>query len=410
MKEKYISYLIIALIVLSSLVSFLLISKQEKTISDENYHLPVIKEFAKNNYKNKITVTPIPGYHFFVASMIKVFKTDDLAFIRGLSTIIGLFSALVFFKISKNIRKKSSKIKTLQFFFFPIIFPYFFVAFTEAFSLLLILITFYCLLLKKYKLSGIFGILSVAVRQNNIIWLGFFCLYILFKEYPGLVDIKQKKINFQFLKQYLRDIWMFIVGFFLFIIFVIVNKGVTMAEKTMHPLGFYEGNLYFILFLFFIFFLPLNISNFNKIYNLLKKKKIVIFLVILVFIIGISTFVSDHPYNQTHLVWWIRNRILSHVTSVLLLKIIFFLTVIYSILSLWVTKLNKKVYYLLYPISVLFLSLSWLIEQRFYIIPFTLFILFKEEKSKIVEYSTTAIFIGLTAYLFYGIQAYRFFL
>lgn len=412
MKEKYISYFIIALIIISSLVSFTLISKQKSMLSDEPHNRLVIEGFVKNNYQNQGILTQTPGYHLFVAFIIKLTKMNNLIFMRFVSVIIGLFSALVVFNISKIINKKSPRIKTLQFFFFPIIFPFFFLVYSDTLSLLLILMALYCLLLKKYKLSGIFGILGTTVRQNNIIWLVFFCLYILFDKYPTLINIKQKKINFQFLKQYLHDIWMFIVGFILFITFVILNKGVTMGDKSMHPISFHMGNIYFVLFLFFIFFLPLNISNFKKIIELIKKKKSIIFLIILIFIFSISTFVNNHPYNASGGVFWkfLRNRTLFYVTSTSLTKIFFFLTVIYSILSLWVTKLNKKVYYLVYPISFLFLSPSWLIEQRYYFIPFALFILFKEEKSKLIEYLTITIFIGLTAYLFYGVQRAAFFL
>jgi alpha-1,2-glucosyltransferase len=89
---------------------------------------------------------------------------------------------------------------------------------------------------------------------------------------------------------------------------------------------------------------------------------------------------------------------------------LFFLPIAFSIMSLSVTTLRNKSYYLLYPFTVLFLVPSWLIEQRYYIVPFSLFILFKNEKSRLVEYSTIAMYIVTSALLFYGIQKGLFFL
>jgi alpha-1,2-glucosyltransferase len=126
------------------------------------------------------------------------------------------------------------------------------------------------------------------------------------------------------------------------------------------------------------------------------------------FLIYIFTFKIDHPYNINQ--YFLRNKLLVYFTSSIILKILFFIPVAYSILSISVTELYEKSFYLIYPFTILYLIPSWLIEQRYYLIPFALFILFKKEESKLVEYLSIVFYIISSALLFYGIRNELFFI
>jgi len=248
------------------------------------------------------------------------------------------------------------------------------------------------------------GILSLFIRQNNIVWLAFMCVFIHFEKYNFEFSVKifQKSI---------RDYWIFIIGFILFIIFLIINKGVAIGEKLMHPsFLFRTGNIFFMMFLFFFLFLPLNISNFQKIIQHIKKNKKFIIIIAIVFSIYMLTFVNDHPYNYYLPRYFIRNRILLYFNSTFVLKTLFFIPIAYSMFSISVTKLHRKSFYILYPTTLIFLLPSWLIEQRYYLIPFTLFILFKKEESKLVECLTITFYVLASAGIYLGMRNNFFFL
>jgi len=122
------------------------------------------------------------------------------------------------------------------------------------------------------------------------------------------------------------------------------------------------------------------------------------------------TFVNDHPYNNNWSSYYIRNKILIYFTSTVVLKTLFFIPIAYSILSISVTKLHRKSFYILYPTTLIYLFPSWLIEQRYYLIPFILFILFKKEESKFVEYLTITFYVLASAGIYLGIRNNFFFL
>ncbi|HEY0178878.1 MAG TPA: hypothetical protein VGC30_04490, partial [Dokdonella sp.] len=64
----------------------------------------------------------------------------------------------------------------------------------------------------------------------------------------------------------------------------------------------------------------------------------------------------------------------------------------------------------LYPFAALFLAASWLIEQRYALIPLTLWLAFREPRSRRVECATLLLWLALAVYVFQGFTAGRFFL
>ena len=391
MMNKFVLFIIIVLS-----ICFLII-KDKPLIVDEKPHYAQIKGFTEGNFTLNPDLTTIPGYHYTMYFMASFFKVSSFQWIRLFSLFFSVLSIVIFFKLSKKI-SKNHRLKTLQFFSLPIIFPLFFLIYTDVFSMFFVLLSLYFLLAERYNLSGFSAIACVLVRQNNIAWLVFICVLIYYEKYR--VDY-----NLEIFIDFLKTIWSFILGMVGFVVFIIINKGVSLGDTVNHPsFRLHSGNMFFMLFLFFIFFLPLNIANIMK----FNRKSILI--VILFFTLYIFTFTNNHPYNIDWGNYILRNKILIYFSSTPFLKILFFLPIAFSIMSLSVTTLRNKSYYLLYPFTVLFLVPSWLIEQRYYIVPFSLFILFKNEKSRLVEYSTIAMYIVTSALLFYGIQKGLFFL
>lgn len=373
-------------------------------MSDEDWNYRVIEKTAA--FHLVLDMAKLPGYVISVGA-IEHFFGHSRQNARLVSTIFALISVLIFYFVAKRLDPKVASIKTLQYFFFPILFIFFFLIYSDVYSLLFVLITFLLVLKRKYFWAGFFGFLSLLIRQNNLIWLGFFCIYILFDKY-------NLSINFVNLKRYFKDISLFIFSFFLSAIFILVNKSAVIAEPEMHPLSFHLDNIFFLLFLFFFLFLPLNLGNLPKIIRLLKSNRetflLLTLLLIDIFLLYFLTFKADHPYNSLTRGSFLRNILLNYFVENSIRKSIFFLPMGYSILSLWVTPLVNKKYYLIYPFAFIFLSMLWLIEQRYYLIPFALFILFKKSQSFLIEFFTLIIFIILAGIIFSVILSRKYFL
>lgn len=392
--------IILAVIILS--INSLII-EDPRLYVDEFGHYDRITRFTQGDIQLRIpSYTLAPGYHFLLAVIAEISNNTSVVFIRSVTFIISLISILIFYLTARKIDKSPLTIKTLQYCFFPILFPFFSLIYTDILSLLLVMFAFYCSLQKRYTFAGFIGIASMIVRQNNVIWLLFLFLFIYLQEYGY-------SWNKESIKNHLKKSWIFILGFLAFLAFVILNKGVALGDKAMHPsFSIHWGNIYLILFLFFFLFLHLNLNNLPKIIQQIKENKKIIIVMIGILIVYLFTFKNIHPYNQDY--FFLRNQILLYFTSTVFLKILFFLPIAYTILSLSVTQLHEKSYYLIYPATFFYLLPSWLIEPRYYFIPFVLFMLCRKRKSKFVEYSSIIMYILISLSLFYGIFMGMFFL
>lgn len=366
---------------------FFILIKDKPLLADENQYYPIIDKITNLDFDKSILskTSALPGYSFVIGFLRLALNITDVPGTRLITTIFSFFSIYIFYLIAKELDPKNAKIKTLQFLFLPILFIYFFLIYTDVFSLFLVLLSFYFLVKESYFLSGFIAFLSLPVRQNNIIWIIFFCTYIF---------LDKKKSN--------RNILLYLPSFFAIIAFIFLNNGGTIGivNQSAQPFAVHLQNVYFALFLFFFLFLPLNISNFSKITNLLKTNYKIFIPLVIFTLVYFFTFKVDHPWNQISFDYFLRNRVLDFSTKNIFNKTVFFLPIIYSFLSLLVIKMKEKNFYSVYFFIFLALSSLWLIEPRYYFPAFAFFILFKKGQSKIVEYSTIFIFIITSVYIF----------
>jgi alpha-1,2-glucosyltransferase len=384
---------------------------------DETFHYSQIKNFLEFNFHLSPSLAMLPGYHYAVFALALIFGAKSVASIRFISFCIAILSMAVFYVLARHLREQDSPSKTLQYVFFPLLYPFFFVIYTEALSILLVCLAIYLTLRKRYYVAGLVGILSCLVRQDNIVWVGFMFLLLVYDVVRagninavaragerlgvGMVTMKTVAVNGV----------VYLAAFMLFAAFVLVNKGVAVADVEMNLLSrIHLGNVYFLLFTFFFMFLPMNLANAPKIVALVRRHKLVPVYIIGLFLLFLATFKIDHPYNtEPWAQWFLSNQILNYFNQDPLRKALFFLPILYSVLSLLTTRLYERKYYLIFPLSILFLAPHWPVDPRYYLIPFVLFLLFKEDDPKPVRYLTYPMYVGLSCYFFLSIVTYDFF-
>ena len=81
-----------------------------------------------------------------------------------------------------------------------------------------------------------------------------------------------------------------------------------------------------------------------------------------------------------------------------------------ALLSLSVTLLRERTHYLIYPFAVFSLLPAWQIEQRYYLLPLMLFLLFRVQRSTLFEWSLIVYLATCTGILFVGISRGAYFL
>ncbi len=384
------SFLLFGFIAVVLTVTYLYLKNAPLIVDEVDGYQQVLNFVEGNNKLEKISA--MPTYYYLLAMVAKITGITSIAFIRTITVVISLLTLFAFFITSRKIAEHGGEIKTLLLLFMPTLFVFYFLIYTEVLSLLFILLMVYFGVQKKHVLAGMFGIFSMCIRQNNVMWVAFMMMY-------GYIAENGFSISVTLVKNYAIRALTYITGFVLFAVFVVINGGVAVGDKSMHPGNVSIGNIVFFLFVFFILFLPQHIYSFKKVIKILTEKKWMVAIAVTLFALFYFLFKNNHPYNQISPHYFMRNKLLIYITSAPWIKAMFVLTAVYALLSLCVTPLQGPYQWLFYAFAILFLLPSWLIDVRYYVIPFTLFILFKKQENKYVDYITIIYFIAMSGWV-----------
>jgi len=408
------AYAVLAFIALACLCTLLRLSTNT-IVADERVHRLQILTLAEGTLEIHKKLTMIPGYHAVMALLSRVMDAESPTALRLLSALLGLPVIGVFHAIVRQLAPRFAVVATLQFAFLPILFPLFFVLYTDVFSLLLVLLSVLLVLRRRRNAAAVVAILSVLVRQTNILCLAF-VLGLSYLEEHGPERSREQLVAA------LRRNLLFVLGLAAFAVFVIVNDGVAVGDRTAHPTQLSLGNVYLFLFLYFFLLLPVHLADLRAALARLADRR-VLALSLLLYGLFMLTFVNDHPYNQVTVLTFkfdnpqlighapfLRNELLHLATRSALTRTLFFVPVLLSCLLLSRTRLVQSRFLLIYPLALLLLTPSWLIEQRYSLVPVVLLLLARERSSPALEYATATLGFVVTAYFIYGIDQHLFFL
>jgi alpha-1,2-glucosyltransferase len=409
------TYFAAALITLTCLWAFLRLRDGELA-ADEGLHGLQIVTVAGGKLEIAKGLTMFPGYHVVMVLLAGLTGARSSTAIRTLSVVASVPVIPIFYLVVRQLTPRFAAVATLQFAFLPILFPFLFLLYTDGFSLVLVLLSVLLVLRGRRRAAAIVAILSVLVRQTNIICLAF-VLGLAYVEDHGF-ELSRERVT-----SFLRRHPLFVAGLVAFGLFVVVNGGVAVGDRSAHPLKFSLGNVYLFLFLYFFLLLPVHLAALRPALMALRDLR-VLGGALLLYAVFMLSFVNDHPYNQlsveafryaddatfTGQAPFLRNLLLHHATRSALTKTLFFVPVLLSCLLLLKTKLLQPRFLLIYPLLLLLLTPSWLIEQRYSLVPLALLLLARERGSPALEYATAALAFSGAVFFTYGIDQYLFFL
>jgi alpha-1,2-glucosyltransferase len=203
---------------------------------------------------------------------------------------------------------------------------------------------------------------------------------------------------------------LYLIPIVCFMGFIYFNNGIALGDRQAQQFGgLYPLQIFSYLFVLGLILLPLHISNIPKILLLLKKHLWLILLLGGLFVLYMKTFKIVHLHNFPS-DYFLRNWLLYFLDGHFRYKVAAFGFIALAFLSLIVTPLRSKENYWLYPVTILALLPVSLIEQRYYIVPFALFMLFRKPKGLAAELTLLAWFLILSAGITYGMSTMKFFI
>ncbi|KAL2554647.1 DIE2/ALG10 family [Forsythia ovata] len=159
---------------------------------DEIFHVPQAQQYCKGNFRSwdpMITTPPglyflslayiaslFPGMHFLqeLSSFSDICSTLVL---RTTNALLAVISSILVYEIITHLRPslddKKATLCAVILSLYPLHWFFTFLYYTDVASLTAVLAMYLLVLKRKYLFSSLFGVLSVLIRQTNIIWMLF---------------------------------------------------------------------------------------------------------------------------------------------------------------------------------------------------------------------------------------------
>ncbi len=344
----------------------------------------------------------IHTYHAILAALSRVTGVADAEGTRLLSLVVSLICVVLAFNIARRTAPNAPCLSAAQLLFLPTILPFFFLLYTDVLGLLFVLLAVLLTWDDRMFAAALAAIAAVLVRQTHIVWM-------LFTFALPYVRAHGWKLQKEEVLDHLRRGWLFLVGFAGFALFVLINRGVALGDSKAHPaFQFRTGNVAYALFVVFVVFLPLHLANLRRIVRLVRARPWSLLVVAGVFLLLWFVTRFDHPYNDWR--YFLRNKLFHRVEESVLWRGLFFSAIAFTILSLAVTRLRESGCLLLYPIAILSLAPSWLVDPRYAMPALALFVLFRARRSEKLEWAVLAWCALLSAIIAVGTFRQAFFL
>lgn len=396
------------------LSAFIFLVVQEKVTSpfiDEIFHLRQCQKYCQYKFQewdNKIT-TP-PGLYvigFVWANLVNYIGTAEAKLdevcqqywvLRSVNLVGGtLVIPWLALKLQKNLALFQENYWPVNIAAIPLIFPYYFIFYTDIWSTIL---SISCVLVALTRTSrpflistasALIGLISLTLRQTNILWAGFAMCLIIEKEEAKKGRRNGRGFNLIRFASLALGQWKLCCPFALilalFAVFIKVNGGITLGDSENHVITIHLAQvLYCSLFITSLTW-PIWLST-NHLKNYLKwtvtgnQFKNLIGTMVSFYLIKyvIDHYSIAHPFllaDNRHITFYLWKRLFSIKNSFYLMVPVYH----FSIWTIITTLLNSKVLspvtvFVYLAVSCLGLIPSPLFEPRYYIIPLVIFRIF----------------------------------
>ncbi|XP_076302613.1 dol-P-Glc:Glc(2)Man(9)GlcNAc(2)-PP-Dol alpha-1,2-glucosyltransferase-like [Lasioglossum baleicum] len=429
------------LIPLSVVTLFIYLNRvQPYYFIDEVFHIPQTLRYCAGNFTQwDPKITTLPGLYLITTLLLSPLNLCNIFYMRCinlLGTFLNLYLANSIIKQISITHWKQRWNDWMKFtvayniMFFPPLFFWHFLYYTDVVSVNTILLMLLLHLHKQFTMAAIIGVLSVLIRQTNIIWVAFITVehlldlldhkiskVISHEQYSSVTYLRLLwkkiieetchgwKLFIKFITQLCVQMFPYIIVCLLFFTFVIWNKGIVIGDKSAHvPTVHIPQLLYFSTFLF-CFLWPYMIIYWKDYLKFISKHWILgsCVLILLTLIVHFNTLV--HPYvlaDNRHYVFYFWNKFMGRYKQFKYLLVPVYSFTLYTMFhGLKHLRFMTQINFILMISIVLIPQL--LLEPRYFIIPYILyrFLIKKPEKWQIIAESITSLIINfLQFYIF----------
>ena len=374
---------------------------QSQPIVDETVHVPQIESFMRGSWDTQPNLAMIPGYHLVVAGLMSATGLSSLGAMRGMSAMFGVVAALIFYFIRRKLNDEDALASAVLFYLFPLFYPYYFLAYTDIFSLVIVLLAVLSAISGRHVLAAVIMTLSLAVRQNNVIWAAFLAAY---AAWPALT--MRETSAWMRLKGASAKAISYVLPALAFLAYWRWNGTIAFSAKIAgaHPdLTVHAGNVWFTSLLFLVLFPYEAWKGLRSFGAALPVRP---WLSLIPIVAGGCVKLRGSGDNHAFLDYFIRNAFIVSVAHGWM-KVCVGISVGLAAWSMAFIRFRDSRGLLIYPVSIVCLASSKLIENRYSIVPFALWMAFRKENS---PRWMMLVWLALSSLLTYGVLTKRFML
>jgi alpha-1,2-glucosyltransferase len=393
------------LVALASLAGMLLIARLHRLVSDERWYALQVEWFLSGRYE-LIPITMLPGYHVVLAALLAPLGlfVDHAA--RGANLLVSLLLVPLALSLARRHGDPTPEMKAAQSLLQPLLFPFLFLVYTDAWSLVLLAALLLATLARRYWWAAAAGLAGTLVRQDFIAWVA---LAYALATLEGLDAWPGPRALSECIWKKAREAYPLLLVIAALLAFVAWNGAVTRGDQALHRPGINLTNVYVFLLCAWMVFLPQNLHAAPRIIARLRDWRVLAALAI-GFAIYLATWSNLHPYNQENHRHHLRNEALHWLTLDLRIRAAAFVPIAWSALTLLTTPLAERRFLLLHVAGPLFIALHPLIEQRYYLPALFMYNLWRRPMGAPWERAALAYGAVLGLLLLWGIARGRFLL
>lgn len=365
-------------VMLGAMLGFALVATHRALLSDERFHGGQIWHLHAGNWEILGNITMIPTYHAVLALVARWLRIYDDMVHRAV-TLIGALTIpwIAWRSIARRLPSEAGR-RVLQLWFFPLLFPFCFLIYTDAWAAAAVLATAMFALERRPASAAAAGAVAFLLRQDTILWSALALWLVMWEDVergPWTAALRRLSSNA------LRRGWPLLLLLVAFAAFVGWNGGVAVGDRGAHQGGVSFGNAYSFLIWSWFLLLPHNLEAAPRIRSLLERRPAGLLLLGGAFLAYMGTYSNPHPYNQADLLEFLHNQLLHALSSSALVRALAFLPIAWMVLTAWTTPLREGRLNWLYPAALASAAMHPLIEPRYYLPALLLFLLWRPAMS-----------------------------
>ncbi|XP_066581431.1 dol-P-Glc:Glc(2)Man(9)GlcNAc(2)-PP-Dol alpha-1,2-glucosyltransferase [Prorops nasuta] len=406
---------------------------------DEVFHIPQTLQYCNGNFTHwNPKITTLPGLYIVTALILTPFDLCDNIYIRC-TNLIGTFGNLALsYYIINAIEQTDKKNRwnnwlrlavSYNIAFFPPLFFWFFLYYTDVLSVNIVLLMLLSHLKKNLKLAAFAGFLSLLVRQTNIIWVVFIAVETVTDSLEDFINKskssykkfynKSKYMNllwqtirdklctgsFEFLSfiiQIVISVYPYILVGLISLIFIIWNKGIVVGDHSAHTTTIHIPQFFYFSLFLSGFLWPYTLPHYLHYFHTIKKHWIITSASFAVLTIIVHNNTLVHPYvlaDNRHYVFYIWSKFMGRYAIFKYLLIPLYSFSIYVILcNISHLRFTTQINYLCCICLVIIPQL--LLEPRYFILPYIFYrlMLQKPKRWQVLMESLTIFIINLVQF------------